>query len=944
MSSFLEGTPNWMAPEVIKGTQMTTGWLKADVWSLGCTVVEMVSGNLPYSYYDNPMTAMYHIASNEIPSFRDLPVSSALTAFVIACCASDPTCRPTAQELMQFEFVAPFTKNYLKAVRSVESDVGGSAEIKLDDPPNNNETSFSAEINVGGVRGEMVLSIDLFSSLDDSTESVVIPAKKLRARPKQLNTLCLDDPLLISSSSSSSCSPKKSHPLPDDQNENDVMTNEAMLQQKRLQDASTPLTTARKGMFHNDQGGVSKSRIPVKVTRYPPTYPNPMGRSPTNTPAAATGTRLASSAVKDKVPSLTPKRGATPSPLSSTGKCLQINLKNNINIGLHSNKTPVDSKAVTPEVTARRAPNNEYHSKTESKTELSPFTPALVEILEDLIFPLSNVITTTENSEDDGTNIVIVPNEVSPTRHSTFSSSEGDGESMNITVNGIESDVREMLDNNDNEGESSEDEVKSMTRSRGGLLFHQIDDKSVTSAFPTTPEIIEDRGTRPKQTETSPQEKFHISPIHLSSMLDEITAEHDDMHPIVTVESGHNDEVADYLEDDNEFMMKSSSNHHISESQKREKGIRSDQNRPNAPLSGEIRRLKEPGGAYDGLGPLGLFDMTSTGGATNRSPVSGDRGDRSERGERGERGERSLGHGTVPMTIHSSSAHRQESISEKLERLSHSGAASIRMNALKEFEMLASQHEKELSGERDFLLGSQSSMNSGKMLLRSRRKATGKKKLYNLNFDGISSAIKTYAHAADSQFNSNSSNINFRSQSAGMPVSTYGAGMDQGSGGQSKGFLGFGAVQSGLVKVPVDPVSGSLYPLTLGVNLSQHLLPAINCILPLQRRIIQSAPSLSRSVNLPPIQSMHGSLTPKGQKSDKGQICLYDQNDSKSYGNGESDDQAVTVHNQNIGKFENLGSNFSGIARGNLFSNHNIGGQFANINDSETFASINRKE
>ena len=65
--SCLKGTPHWMAPEVIKGTQMSTGWMKADVWSLGCTLVELLSASLPFSEYDNPMTAMYQIASGKIP-------------------------------------------------------------------------------------------------------------------------------------------------------------------------------------------------------------------------------------------------------------------------------------------------------------------------------------------------------------------------------------------------------------------------------------------------------------------------------------------------------------------------------------------------------------------------------------------------------------------------------------------------------------------------------------------------------------------------------------------------------------------------------------------------------------------------------------------------------------------------------------------------------------
>lgn len=118
--SGLKGTPQWMAPEVIKGTQKTDGWIKADIWSLGCTIVEMVTAKLPYAQYNNPMTAMYRIASGEIPQIDNerlalmtLPSSSNSSSprvqwraedqlmmdFIHQCCTVDPLSRPSVDQL-----------------------------------------------------------------------------------------------------------------------------------------------------------------------------------------------------------------------------------------------------------------------------------------------------------------------------------------------------------------------------------------------------------------------------------------------------------------------------------------------------------------------------------------------------------------------------------------------------------------------------------------------------------------------------------------------------------------------------------------------------------------------------------------------------------------------------------------------------------------------------
>ena len=57
------GTPYWMAPEVIELTGATTA---SDIWSLGCTVIELLDGRPPYHQLQ-PMPALFRIVNDDHP-------------------------------------------------------------------------------------------------------------------------------------------------------------------------------------------------------------------------------------------------------------------------------------------------------------------------------------------------------------------------------------------------------------------------------------------------------------------------------------------------------------------------------------------------------------------------------------------------------------------------------------------------------------------------------------------------------------------------------------------------------------------------------------------------------------------------------------------------------------------------------------------------------------
>ncbi|XP_055585573.1 mitogen-activated protein kinase kinase kinase 4 isoform X2 [Uranotaenia lowii] len=97
------GTQAYMAPEVFTKNNSEGHGRAADIWSVGCVVIEIGSGKRPWHQFDSNYQIMFKVGMGESPEIPEC-LSEEGHDFVTSCLQYNPKDRPSSADLLQHDF------------------------------------------------------------------------------------------------------------------------------------------------------------------------------------------------------------------------------------------------------------------------------------------------------------------------------------------------------------------------------------------------------------------------------------------------------------------------------------------------------------------------------------------------------------------------------------------------------------------------------------------------------------------------------------------------------------------------------------------------------------------------------------------------------------------------------------------------------------------------